>query len=266
MSAPAPRHGHIASYSYVFLLTYGRSGSTVLNRVMNAIPGYLLRGENQNALFELHRYLAALRSARFDFIRRDHGPEHPWFGANAIKVKRLEAECLTGFVRHALRPEADSTVLGFKEIRHTRWDMSDDAFQAYVGFLLEHFPGAKIVFNSRNWQDVARSGWWARTPPERVRDLIANADARFAQACATWPDRTLALRYESYAGQPEALRPLFGFLGASYDPGRVAPIMAKRLNHEKSLRRDIAPARPQAQAQDARAPGRAPATPKDAGF
>ncbi|MEL6235139.1 MAG: sulfotransferase [Pseudomonadota bacterium] len=231
MSGETPRHGHIDSYRYVFLLTYGRSGSTLLNRVLNAIPGYLIRGENQNALFALHRYLASLHSARFDFIRRDQGPDHPWYGANGIRYKRIEAECLTGFVRHVLRPEADSAVLGFKEIRHTSWDMPDAEFAGYVAFLLERFPGARIIFNSRNWQDVARSDWWANVPPERVRELVGSADARFHSACAAWPGRTLALRYEGFSADAEGFRPLFDFLGAEFDPDRLRPILKKRLTH-----------------------------------
>src|SRR5688572_1085508 len=34
---------------HLFIVTYGRSGSTLLQGVLNSIPGYLIRGENDGA-------------------------------------------------------------------------------------------------------------------------------------------------------------------------------------------------------------------------
>ncbi|RMH46680.1 MAG: sulfotransferase [Alphaproteobacteria bacterium] len=231
-AAPPGATPLLSGYRFVFLLTYGRSGSTVLNRVLNAIPGYLIRGENENALFHLFRYLQALRRARHDYLRRDAGPEHPWFGANGIRVRRIMAESLNGFLRHVLRPEPDSRVLGFKEIRHTRLAMSGPEFRAYAEFLLEAFPGARLVFNTRRWQDVARSGWWTQMPPERVREVLDDADARFAAMRDAHPDRCILMRYEDYAADPAALRPLFDFLGEPFDAAAIGALMAERLNHK----------------------------------
>ncbi len=39
---------------YLFIVTYGRSGSTLLQGILNSIPGYLIRGENRAALFHLY--------------------------------------------------------------------------------------------------------------------------------------------------------------------------------------------------------------------
>ena len=41
---------------YVFVMTYGRSGSTLLMGLLNTIPGYLIRGENDDALRFLHDF------------------------------------------------------------------------------------------------------------------------------------------------------------------------------------------------------------------
>jgi hypothetical protein len=35
---------------YVFVMTYGRSGSTLLMGLLNTIPGYLVRGENDDGM------------------------------------------------------------------------------------------------------------------------------------------------------------------------------------------------------------------------
>ena len=45
----------------VFVITYGRSGSTLLQNMFNALPGYVLRGENNNILSSLVQSWEALR-------------------------------------------------------------------------------------------------------------------------------------------------------------------------------------------------------------
>ena len=45
----------------VFVVTYGRSGSTVLQNMLNALPGHILRGENANLLAPLVRAWQDLR-------------------------------------------------------------------------------------------------------------------------------------------------------------------------------------------------------------
>lgn len=232
----------IENYRYLFLLTYGRTGSTVLNRVLNSIPGYLIRGENQNALFQLFRYLRAVRAARFDYVRAEVGPEHPWYGASGIRHRRIETETLKGFVRNVLRPQADSRVIGFKEIRHTRFEMTDAEFRAYADFLVETFPGARLVFNKRAWEDVARSGWWSRMPGQKVEDLVGNADQRFRAVSEAHPDQCFEIDYESYAENVQGLAPLFSFLGEPFEAERVAQVMAQRLTHAQEL--SAAPAAP----------------------
>lgn len=41
---------------YLFVVTYGRSGSTLVQGLLNSIPGYLIRGENRGVLYRLYQY------------------------------------------------------------------------------------------------------------------------------------------------------------------------------------------------------------------
>ena len=70
------REGDPASQGlgYVFVMTYGRSGSTLLMGLLNTIPGYLVRGENDDAL----RYL-------YDFHRTCVERSQSW----PLRVQRL---------------------------------------------------------------------------------------------------------------------------------------------------------------------------------
>ena len=70
---------------HVFVMTYGRSGSTLLMGILNSIPGWLLRGENRHAmrhLYDFHRSGLTER-ARVDPARASQ-PTHPWFGIEAF--------------------------------------------------------------------------------------------------------------------------------------------------------------------------------------
>ncbi len=111
---------------HVFVMTYGRSGSTLLMGILNSIPGWLLRGENRHAmrhLYEFHRSGLAER-ARVDPARASQ-PTHPWFGIEAfpedVSLQHIRALAEATL----LRPEPDTRVTGYKEIRWYDDDLPD---------------------------------------------------------------------------------------------------------------------------------------------
>jgi len=144
---------------YVFIITYGRSGSTLLQNVLNAIPGYCIRGENNNALFHMARAWDAV--AHCEAIQGEKGPtgrSHPWFGAELLDADVLGRGLAETFVRDVLQPEPGARVSGFKEIR---FHLTGAHVDSYLDFILRFFPKARFVFNTRSHDGVAKSGWWA---------------------------------------------------------------------------------------------------------
>ncbi|HEY9292796.1 MAG TPA: hypothetical protein VIP98_16060, partial [Microlunatus sp.] len=74
-------HGE-RSLGYLFVVTYGRSGSTLLQGILNSIPGYLVRGENRSVLRHLYKYQQGLDRDR-SLLYRPEQPlptTHAWFG------------------------------------------------------------------------------------------------------------------------------------------------------------------------------------------
>ena len=141
---------------HVFVMTYGRSGSTLLMGILNSIPGWLLRGENRHAmrhLYDFHRSGLAER-ARVDPARASQ-PTHPWFGIEAFPEAASLQHIRSLAEATLLRPEHDTRVTGYKEIRWYDEDLPD-----YVEFLRQVFPGARFVVNTRNLEDVAASNYW----------------------------------------------------------------------------------------------------------
>lgn len=227
---------------YVFIVTYGRSGSTLLQNVLNAIPGYLVRGENDNLLFHLVQAWQTARNSpeivrRREAMQAGQSPDprygtqvDPWYGAELISPPDLGRALARVFVNQVLRPEPTTRVAGFKEIR---FHLAREDMEAYLDFLLFFFPGSRILFNTRDLASVKQSGWWANYSDEAFMAEVGDADRRFRAYAETHPRRTLCMHYDDYKGRPEAFRPLFDFLGEPYDRDQVAQVIGQRLDHLK---------------------------------
>lgn len=221
--------------AYVFIVTYGRSGSTLLQNMLNGIPGYQIRGENNNALLHLARsWRAVAQSSQMRALhrsKRETDPTHPWFGAEKVNPHAYGQALANTFIRTVLRPGPGVRVSGFKEIR---FHNHPESFRAYLNFIRQFFPQARFVFNTRNHDSVARSGWWADKEPDEVRRILEAAETLFTGYQKAFPDCCLAMHYDDYVGQPEAFRPLFEFLGEPYEAQMVEQVLGTRLDHLKT--------------------------------
>ncbi len=216
---------------YVFVMTYGRSGSTLLMGILNSIPGWLLRGENRHAmrhLYDFHRSgLEEKRRVNPDLASQ---PTHPWFGIEgypeAASLQHIRALAQATL----LRPEPGTRVSGYKEIR---W--YDEDLPAYLAFMQEVFPGARFVLNTRNLADVAASNFWTHKddPLGRVQFI----EERMLAAAAGLGDAVHRVHYDDYVADPGSLRGLFDWLGETYDQDRIQAVMAtphSRRGHHRS--------------------------------
>ena len=219
---------------YVFVVTYARSGSTLLQSLLNACPGVQIRGENSNALYHLYQAAQSLHETR------KHGrhpqtkaEDQPWFGAFKTRPKMFEAALMGNFVRNVLAPDDGITVTGFKEIRYNRMFVPKADFAPYMDFLLAQFPQSKLVFNTRSAGDVARSAFLAQQKPEQVMSWVADADASFASYDAG-SDRTILMRYDDYTRDHSHIHRMFAFLGLTCSAAAVEQVFAKPLTHAKT--------------------------------
>ncbi|RKN49092.1 sulfotransferase [Micromonospora endolithica] len=218
-------------YRYVFVVTYGRSGSTLLMGLLNTIPGYRIRGENGNALYRLYQAQAVLDGAH----RRHGGDEsrssrNPWYGAHAWRPSAFRRALLDAFVADVLCPRPGDRVLGFKEIRYTEAHLED--LTGYLDFLRKSFPASKIVFNHRLPDDVARSAWWAEHPGSLER--VQAADRRLSAFPAD--ARHFHFHYDRIDDSLDNIRELFAFLGEELDEARVRATLDTRHSYKPAAR------------------------------
>lgn len=233
------KHLNAPQEGYVFIVTYGRSGSTLLQALLNRIEGYCIRGENNATLTHLARAWDAVEDAEPMRGSRRLGaptePDQPWYGAELVDPDRYGRVLADAFVRGALRPPPGTRVAGFKEIRHTS-DAHLRFFDRQMTFMRRFFPRARFIFNTRDHAAVARSGWWARMEPETVAARLRRSEALFEAHVAKHPRSSLLLRYEDYNANPEGLRPLFEFLNEPFEAEMTAQVLARRLDHLQPAR------------------------------
>lgn len=213
-----------ADLRYVFVVTYGRSGSTLVQGLLNAIPGYLVRGENRDALHHLYLFHRTLVTEKAKVkVRASRQPTHPFFGMADVPLARSLLDVRRLALDTVLRPEPDTRVTGFKEIRWYHDDVAD-----YVAWLREVFPGARFVVNTRDHAAVLRSKWWATGDAAENAERLAEIERGILDLAAGLGDAAFRLHYDDYMADPTTLRPLYAWLGEPWDEESVRATLAVR--------------------------------------
>jgi hypothetical protein len=191
--------------------------------VLNALPGYLIRGENNDLLGHLQELFERLprhREGQTKGKPRLSTPDMPFFGYErfqddtyALGLRRLVDSMLTDDATLA-----ELRCLGFKEIRYTPEDVGDK-----VDFLRRLYPGCGIVYNIRNPEAVASSEFQKNKPPE----YFARFNAILRDLAHVDPNAVL-VHYEDLAAGTGTLLKLFEFLQDSLAPSALAAVLAKK--------------------------------------
>jgi hypothetical protein len=215
------------SRRFAFIVTYGRSGSTVLQSILATIPGSHITGENLDALSGLfHSYRCAVEA------RREQGAEprlaagDPWRGAHRIDPQGYNRKLARAFLEEVLRVPRSATLVGFKEIRY--FDHED--LEDYLDYIRLTFDPALLIFNRRKADDVARSGWW-KSHPNDTAEEVRRFDQRTEAYASMHPDFCMVVNYDEYLADPQVLESLFTRLGARFDLATLRNVLALRLKH-----------------------------------
>lgn len=207
---------------HLFVMTYGRSGSTLVQGLLNAIPGYLIRGENRSAVYSLYQFhRTCVEEAGQRNPTRTAEPTSAFFGITDFAAEVSVTRIRDLVVDTLLRPEADTRVSGFKEIR---WYMTD--LHDYVGFLRELFPGARFLVNTRDHAVVSRSKWWSQD--DQARAKLVGMEERILEVAAALGDDSFRVHYDDYVADPDVLRGLYEWLGEPWRPDLVRATLAVR--------------------------------------
>ena len=220
-------------YKNLVIVTYGRTGSTLLLGILNSIPGLRVLGENAGAFRHLFEYLNAIKTVGKH--KNTDLPTSPFFGAG-----QLDQEAIKTTVRQAIdtyfaaaRQEPGVTCVGFKDVRYFEYH-SD--LVAYLEFLEEMLDDPAFVFLWRDHADVMQSGWW------KSEDRIAAADTlkkveRQAAAFAAGRSNCIEIDYTDLVSATPKLEALHDFLGADFETDRVSRILSFPHSYDPTRRK-----------------------------
>ncbi|MDF3904333.1 sulfotransferase [Paracoccus sp. AS002] len=235
----APKDG------YVFVVTYGRSGSTLTQSLLNSIPGYCIRGENGNLPYFLSRAVNFVVNndmykwrredlekpfeERRPYLKKILGePFDPWAGAESVDPVDFTYSLMNLFVEKVLKPTPGCRVSGFKEIR---FHEDPRFFQTYMGILRDTFPNARFLFQTRNHDAVSKSSWWAKHPKDTVLKELQRAEAMFKSFAKENPQHSFTIEYERYSEGASYVQHIFDFLEEPHNPESTALVLGRSLKH-----------------------------------
>lgn len=227
-----PKHRFDAQFpnlkGCLFIVTYGRSGSTLMQNMLMTIPGCTLRGENHNVMLPIFEACQKIKKTKATWHKAGAEPSHPWYGADTMAPLRFTAALVDAFVKHVLNPPKDARWIGFKEIR---FNAMDDKMFDVLDFMRANFKNAHIVMSTRNKDQVMKSGWWPKHDPVKVAGMIDRMDKKFREYNRLHPKSTSLVDYADFSRDPATMKPVFEALGETYDEDALRAVMANRLSH-----------------------------------
>jgi len=209
---------HRSRFQSLIIVTYGRSGSTLMQGTLNSSPDTLIRGENEFfllPLFHAYRRVETTHTGGLADSARIDGPLSAWFGADEFSPAAMLDDLRTLVERQLLgREKLRPAVLGFKEIR---WhDVAHDRWPAMVEWLEAIFPDVGFVLHRRNLDEVRRSGWWANNDDESFKDRVGSIMRHQDELAQMRPDTTIFTNHSDLVGRNrDALESLATWLGYS---------------------------------------------------
>lgn len=215
-------------FKTILIVCYGRSGSTLLQGILNSIDSVFVKGENGNVFYHFYLAYRELHANVNRFVKSSEST-HPWFGSCWFDEKRFLCDLRT-LARNLLASDNTTqskpfSTLGFKEIRYPG---IDDPIP-YIEFLVSIFDSPCIIHLTRNYLDVAKSQS-AKLNSKMdipVDDIVSELE-RF-------DNRMLKLRNMPYYfhidyneminPSKEALAQMFIFIGADFRPSDIDTIL-----------------------------------------
>lgn len=216
------------NYQSLLIVTYGRTGSTLLQGLLNSIHGVVIRGENFNFCIGLYRSYLSLKKVIEEQGRAGKEPAQPFFGSHLFDEGRFFIDSRT-LLQNQLFPYMEETVQcwGFKEIRYTPNALMSEGninFHDYMSFLSRLMPNPAFVFLTRNHHDVVNSAFWTKVETGKAVAQIEMFE-KGAKDWATDRDDCYWIDYDDIVNQSNKLHELYRFLGGVYDEATVQRIL-----------------------------------------
>jgi hypothetical protein len=226
------------NFKHVLIVTYGRSGSTLLQGLLNSIDGCIVKGENYNACYGLFKTFQSVENTYLNFGDNDKSlsPTSPWFGADELSLERFLEDARRLLINQLSPQDAGYKCLGFKEIRYFDEVFNrsgDKSLHAYLNFLTTLLPDCALVFLKRDHDEVTNSAWWKNQDSNKLKQRLAAFDESL-KSYAQNKSWVFPIDYSDMTQRTSRLKELFSFLGAEYQEEKVEAALTTRHSYTPS--------------------------------
>lgn len=215
------------NFSSILIVTYGRSGSTLLQGLVNSIDGCLIRGENYNFCYGLYKSYESLMDTINQFGNKSKSLEvtSPWYGAPLLNENTF-LEDARKLVLNQLNPTAlQINCIGFKEIRYIDGSFSAKKLHAYMDFLEKLFPNPVFIVLTRDHNQVLKSGWW-QNQDAKLTEAKLNEFEKNISHYMKHKSNIFHIDYSDITGQTQKLKGMFDFIGAPYNKAAIKKVLS----------------------------------------
>jgi hypothetical protein len=220
----------VLNFRTIFIVSYGRSGSTLLQGILNSIEGVLIKGENQNIFEHFYRAYQTLLEIQEKHPNASR-PANPWYGSCWFDPNQFKQDLhMLGknFLLHTGNTsDEEINAYGFKEIRYATMN---DPIQ-FIDFLVDIFPSSCIIHLTRDHNHVAASQRRKFKIQQFEPDVIHRKLYEFDQAMRNYGrvnSHYFSIDYSDLIGTDfSGLKNLYKFLGAPYCESTLIDLIAK---------------------------------------
>lgn len=199
------------NYKSIVIVTYGRSGSTLLMNILNN-SGCMIYGENANFFYGLFKSYNSIDELFKNKLR--YQPINPWFNNKELN----KSSFIINTKNYIKDIYGEHNIIGFKEIRYdNRYIDTYDNFEKYLHFLELLFDDILFVFNTRNLDDVKKSKWWKYMDYDSFKELLVESESRFFRYFQKHKENTFHITYDDVINKTQKLKDLYDKIGLEFN-------------------------------------------------
>jgi hypothetical protein len=210
----------MANFKHLIIVTYGRSGSTLLQGILNSSDQVTIYGENGDFLRPFYNGYVKLKDIeKFKTNGASVLPSHSWHGIEYFSISSYlkSIQLLVG----NFFPK-DKELTGFKEIR---FNLLKKQLPNYLDFLKQVWPEVCFVFLTRDLEEVCNSAWWKNQDPEELKEKLTEFEQNGQSYLEQHSSYCFGIDYSEVVENGEKLKSLFQFIGLPYNKLTVQEIL-----------------------------------------
>lgn len=221
----------------LYVVTYGRSGSTLLTGYLSKLPGIDLKGENYLFPLPLADAEARLADAVALKYRGRQRSSSPWYGSHLFNLERWQRDVRRALLNQLYPRQPIPKTIGFKEIRWW-YRLSEQDFDRKLQWLVGIRPPGGIVFLTRDLDKTMAGAWWATQSDEdraQSRAGLERFETLALRYAAEHPDHSVHVTYEDFTASAEPARKICAMLGTPFDEKVWTSTLGERYSYPSRL-------------------------------